>query len=134
MTARIFILPTQYDIIDFRLGNRPENILVRDFESAAEVRAYEDGINAIADEYDRIENLQATGAKVTYTHRSEDPDADARAYPAEAEFETPAEAEAYCRGLRDAEGRAAPLLIDDTDDRFEQLAAWTGADGSAAVA
>lgn len=126
MTIRIFILPTQGDIIDFRLGNRPENILVRDFETRAELQAYQDGLDAISDAYDQIEGLQLAGSKLTYTCRSDDPDADAIANAREMEFATPAEAEACRQGIQDAEGFAAPLLIDDTDDRFEQLLAWSG--------
>lgn len=123
MTARIFLLPTQYDIIDFRLGNRPENIIVRDFATAAEVQAYRDGIDAIGDEGDRIEDLRVAGSKIAYTRRPDDPEAEAE--KTEVEFGTPAEAEAYRRGLEDAEGCLAPLLVDDTDDRFEQLLEWT---------
>lgn len=123
MTARIFVLPTQYDVIDFRLGNRPANILVRDFETAAELEAYRDGIDAIGDEDDRIENLALSGSKVSYTRRPEDPDAAAEEVGVE--FGTPGEAEAFRRGIGDAEGCVAPLIIDETDDRFEQLQDWT---------
>ena len=125
MSIRIFVLPTQYDIIDFRQGRRPENIIVRDFDSAAEVQAYEDGINAIDDQYDRIQDLKVIGSKVIHSHRSEDPDADSVTRKAEKEFATAAEAAAYSKGLDDAEGCAAPLLIDADDDRFEQLQAWS---------
>lgn len=125
MTIRIFVLPTQYDIIDFRLGHRPANMLVRDFENEAEAQAYRDGVDAIGDEYDRIESLEVAGSKVFHTRRSDDPDADSVTHDAEVEFSTVAEAEAYCKGLGDAEGFAAPLLIDDADDRFEQLQAWS---------
>lgn len=131
MIARIFILPTQYDIIDFRLGNRPENILVRDFKTGAELQAYRDGIDAIGDADDSIENLDVTGSKVTYTRRPEDPDAVADL--AEVEFETAAEAQAFRKGINDAEGCVAPLIIDDTDDRFEQLLAWSTAGGNCVV-
>lgn len=129
MTIRIFVLPTQYDIIDFRLGQRPANLLVRDFESMAEARAYQDGVDATGDEYDRIENLEVLGSTVIFTRCTNDPDTDPVANKAEAKFSTPAEAAAYCRGIEDGEGFAAPLLIDDTDDRFEQLQAWSAAAG-----
>lgn len=125
MATRIFVLQTQYDIIDFRLGHRPANFLVRDFTTKAELEAYCDGIESLGDEYDRIEDIKVLGSKVIYTHRSEDPDADVVVNTAEAAFETPSEAEAYCQGIQDAEGFAAPLVIDDTDDRFEQLLAWS---------
>lgn len=128
MTARIFVLPTQYDIIDFRLGNRPANILARDFGSAAEVLAYEEGIGSVGDETDRIENLQVTGTRVSYTRRPDDPEnPGAKSETVEVEFGTAAEAQAYRRGIEDTEGCAAPLLIDDTDDRFEQLQEWCAA-------
>lgn len=127
MTARIFVLPTQNDIIDFRLGNRPANILVREFETEAELRAYEDGIESSGDEYDRIENLKIVGSKVTYTRSSDDPEVEPIADTGEVNFDTPAEAEAFYKGLEDSEGLAAPLLIDETDDRFEQLLAWSPA-------
>jgi hypothetical protein len=122
MTVRIFLLPTQYDIIDFRQGNRPENLLVRDFASPAELEAYRDGIDAIVDEGDQVENLVVTGAKVSYTRRLDDPDAVPEAV--EKEFPSAAEAEAYGKGVGDAEGCVAPLLVDDTDDRFEELLEW----------
>ena len=127
MTVRIFVLPTQGDILDFRLGNRPATILVRDFGSVAELRAYEDGIDAVADQYDRIEQLAVAGATVTYGCRPDDPEAESglEAVAVEVALDSPAEAEAYARGVADAEGLAAPLLIDDTDDRFDQLLAWT---------
>ncbi|MGE5469773.1 MAG: hypothetical protein ACM3X0_03130 [Bacteroidota bacterium] len=127
MTIRIFVLPTQYDIIDFRQGRRPENILVRDFAGAIELQAYENGIDAILDQYDRIEDLAVSGLKVVYTRRSEDPEAEAVAHAVEIEFATPAELAAYCKGLEDAEGYAAPLLVDDADDRCDQLLAWSAA-------
>lgn len=125
MAIRIFVLPTQYDIIDFRLGNRPENIMVRDFDTQAEFRAYENGIEAVSDEYERIEGLHVAGTKVSYVRRTDDPEADAgMAKTVELQFRTPAEAEAYRKGVEDSEGFAAPLLVDDTDDRFDQLLAW----------
>lgn len=127
MTARIALLRTQADIIDFRLGHRPADILVRDFATAAELAAYEDGVDAVADQYDRIEGLTVSGTTVTYTRRSDDPEAETVTAAAEVKFGTAAEAQAYCRGLEDAEGYAAPLLIDDTDERFEQLLAWAAA-------
>ncbi|MGE5621446.1 MAG: hypothetical protein ACM3VY_00315 [Candidatus Bathyarchaeota archaeon] len=129
MTARVVLLRTQSDIIDFRLGHRPADILVRDFATTAEQGAYEDGIDAVADQYDRVEGLTVAGATVTYTRRSEDPEAETVTTAVQVKFGTAAEAEAYRQGLQDAEGYAAPLLIDDTDDRFEQLLAWSGADG-----
>lgn len=125
MSARLFVLPTQNDIIDFRLGFRPANILVRDFASEAEMQAYQEGIAACGDEYERIDNLQVVGATLTYTRRSDDPEIEAVAGAAAVEFATPAEAEAFRQGLSDAEGLAAPLLIDATDDRFELLLEWT---------
>lgn len=125
MAIRFFILQTQYDIIDFRLGNRPATILVRDFATEAESRAYEDGIDAIGDEYDRIDGLSVDGGKVCYTRRRDDPEADFGLTEAfVVEFGTPAEADAFCKGLGDSEGFAAPLLIDDSDDRFDQLQLW----------
>lgn len=124
MTIRIFILPTQYDIIDFRFGRRPENILVRDFATASELQAYEAGVDAIDDEYIRIRELRMIGPKVTYTRHSEDPEIEAVVTTVEREFKTPAEATTYCQGLNDTEGLAAPLMIDDTDERFTQLEAW----------
>lgn len=125
MTIRIFVLPTQYDIIDFRLGRRPANLSVRDFNLEAEARAYRQGIDAAGDEYDRIENLEVVGSTVIYTRSSNDPDADLVAKKVERSFSTRAEVDAYCKGIDDAEGLAAPLLIDETDDRFEQLQAWS---------
>lgn len=125
MTVRLFILPTQYDIIDFRLGNRPENIIVRDFAGEAEVEAYRDGIEAVGDEYGRIEGLAPAENVVSYTLCSEDPESEAHAKAVAREFATPAEAAAFCRGIADAEGLMAPLLVDDTDDRFELLLEWT---------
>ncbi|HZX33063.1 MAG TPA: hypothetical protein VFF03_17060 [Rhodocyclaceae bacterium] len=125
MAIRFFVLQTQYDIIDFRLGNRPATILVRDFATEAESRAYEDGIDAISDEYDRIDGLKVEGAKVSYARRRDDPEADIGFTEGfTVEFGTPAEAEAFCLGLGDSEGFAAPLLIDDSDDRFDQLQLW----------
>ncbi len=128
MTILVCVLRSQYDIIDFRAGRRPENILLRDFASAAELSAYEDGIYAINDAYDRIENLEIRDGKVSYTRHSEDPELDPTQTREEAEFATMAEAKAYGLGLGDAEGFAAPLLIDDTDERFEQLVAWSKSD------
>ncbi|MBS1189074.1 MAG: hypothetical protein H6R10_866 [Rhodocyclaceae bacterium] len=133
MTVRIFLLPTQGDIIDFRLGHRPANLLVRDFETEAELEAYRDGIDSVRDAYDRIENLKVVGNTVAYTRRCEDPDADAVATDTEVAFGTPAEAEAYRRGIADAEGLAAPLVVDDSDDRFEELLAWTAAGSDCAA-
>lgn len=131
MSIRVFVLPTQYDIIDFRQGNRPENILARVFETGPELLAYEDGIAAISDEYDRIEGLKVTGSLVGYRRRSEDPEIEDTPHAMEAEFKTPAEALAYCKGLEDAEGFAAPLVVDDSYDGFEQLIAWSGAESQA---
>ncbi|MFZ2269433.1 MAG: hypothetical protein WAV95_17810 [Azonexus sp.] len=128
MSIRLCVLPTQYDIIDFRQGNRPENILVRSFQTRPEVLAYEDGIAAIGDEYDRIDELGTNGGVVSYRRRSEDPEIEGTAQAVEASFKTPAEAQAYCKGLADAEGFAAPLIIDDTDEDFEQLIAWSAAE------
>lgn len=125
MSIRICVLPTQYDIIDFRQGRRPENIFVREFASAAEAQAYEDGIDAIDDQYDRVEELRVVDAKVIYSLRSADPEIDGQSRGAEKAFVTPAEAAAFSRGLADAEGYAAPLLVDDTDDRLGQLLAWS---------
>lgn len=125
MSIRIFVLPTQYDIIDFRQGNRPENILVRAFQTRPEVLAYEDGIAAIGDEYDRIDELRTNGCVVSYRRRSEDPEIDGTAHAVEASFKTPAEALAYCKGLEDAEGFAAPLIVDDSYEGFEQLIVWS---------
>lgn len=130
MSHRLLVLPTQYDIIDFRRGNRPENILVRHFETPAEVAAYEDGIYDISDEYDRIDNLVVDGNRVTYQRRTEDPEIETVVNALAHEFPTPAAALAYSRGLADAEGYAAPLLVDDSDDRFEQLLAWAGTNGT----
>lgn len=126
MSIRVCILPTQYDIIDFRQGRRPENILVREFASAAEVQAYEDGIDAIDDQYDRLEEIRVVGSKVIHSHRSEDPEIEGLLRVAEQAFATPAEAAAFCLGIADADGYAAPLLVDDTDERFAQLLAWSG--------
>ena len=128
MSIRVFVLPTQYDIIDFRQGNRPENILARIFETGPELQAYEDGIAAISDEYDRIEDLKASGGLVSYRRRSEDPEIEDTPHAVDAEFKTPAEALAYCKGLEDAEGFAAPLVVDDSYEGFEQLIAWSGAE------
>lgn len=127
MPIRIFVLQTQYDIIDFRLGHRPANFLVRDFKTGAELEAYRNGIESISDQYDRIESLKVVGSNVAYTRRSGDPEIDAVVNAVEVDFETATEAEAYCKGIGDAEGFAAPLVIDDTDDRFEQLLAWAAA-------
>jgi hypothetical protein len=128
MNMRIFLLPTQYDIIDFRQGKRPENILVRDFPTRPEVLAYEEGIAAIGDEYDRIDELRTSGAVVCYTRRSEDPEIDSPVHGVAVTFNTPAEALAYCKGLEDAEGFAAPLVVDDSYEGFEQLIVWSGAE------
>lgn len=127
MTASVALLRTQSDIIDFRLGHRPADILVRNFATDAELGAYEDGIDAVADQYDRIEGLTVAGTTVSYTRRSDDPEAETFTAAVEVTLGTAAEAEAYRLGLQDAEGYAAPLLIDDTDDRFEQLLAWSAA-------
>ena len=125
MSIRIFLLPTQYEIIDFRQGKRPENILVRVFQTRPEVLAYEEGIAAIGDEYDRIDELGTNGAVVCYKRRSEDPEIDGPVHGVAVTFNTPAEALAYCKGLEDAEGFAAPLIVDDSYEGFEQLIAWS---------
>lgn len=127
MSRRLFVLPTQYDIIDFRQGRRPENILVRDFAGQPEALAYEDGIDAISDQYDRIRDLAVDGGKVVYNRCSEDPESETVVRQETAAFATAGEAAAYCQGMADAEGLAAPLLIDDSDERFGQLQAWVAA-------
>ncbi len=126
MNLRVFVLPTQYDIIDFRFGRRPENILVRDFADAKALAAYQEGLDAIGDPYERVEALSREGQTVHYTLRKEDPESETVVRTAEASFASPGEADAYCQGLSDAEGYAAPLLVDDTDERHAQLAAWAG--------
>lgn len=125
MSIRIFVLPTQYDIIDFRQGRRPENILMRDFPTRPELLAYEEGIAAIGDEYDRIDELGTNGAVVCYKRRSEDPEIDSPVHGVAVTFTTPAEALAYCKGLEDAEGFAAPLIVDDSYEGYEQLLVWS---------
>lgn len=127
MSIRICVLPTQYDIIDFRQGRRPEHILVREFATPAEAQAYEDGIDAIGDQYDRIEEIRVVGNTVIYTLRSEDPEIDGQSRSAEHECASPAATVAFCLGIADAEGYAAPLLVDETDERSPQLFAWSAA-------
>lgn len=112
----VYVLPAQEDITAFEFGTSPNNILVREFGNAAELTAYKDGLDAITDALDVIDELSVAGCRVSY-HINDDADL------TEVAFSTPEEAEAFRQGLDDAEGFTAPRVIAPEDDGYARLSA-----------
>ncbi len=118
---KVYVLPAQEDIANFEAGQRPTNLLVRDFANEAELVAYKDGLDCIEDEFDEIDGLNVVGCKVSFT-RETDPDDDADIV--ELIFDTEGEAQSCHEGIGDAEGMHAPLVVEPEDDGYEKLAAY----------
>lgn len=117
---KIFVLPTQEDVATFQSGKKPENVLVREFNTEAELGAYKQGVDVIEDEFDELDGLNVVGAKVCFTRPTdENEDADIE----EMIFSTCAEAEACRQGIDDSEGFKSPMVIEESDDEFSVLAA-----------
>lgn len=109
----VFVLPTQEDIARFEMGQKPGNVLWREFETVAELQAYEAGVEHIEDEFDEIDGIERDGLWVAVT-RSEGVD--------RFDFVTEAAAEAFMQGVTDAEGFQAPKLVGRYDAGFLRLA------------
>lgn len=122
---KIFVLPTQEDVSGFQAGNNPENIVVREFITEAELDAYKQGIDIIEDEFDELEGLNVVGTKVCFTRSTDEvDDADIE----EMIFSTAAEAEACRQGIDDSEGFRCPMIIEESDAEFSALVALLGQD------
>ncbi|WP_199028437.1 hypothetical protein [Ralstonia sp. ASV6] len=114
----VFILPTQEDISQARNGVRPDNMLERKFATQNELRAYQEGIGAVEDEFDEIDGLNVVGSKVTFTRET---DITADADIVEFVFSSPAEAEACRQGIDDALGLKGPLIVGAGNHLFPML-------------
>jgi hypothetical protein len=108
----VFLLPTQEDIAEMEAGRYPANVLLREFDTAQELVAYAEGVGAIEDENDELEEMERQGKAVLIGRNGS-----VERY----DFGTEAQAEAFRRGVDDAEGFRSPLLIGRDDPRFVEL-------------
>lgn len=114
MTIRVLVLLTVADQASFMAGRKPNNIIEHAFESLAQVNAYRDGIDAIADESDEVGEILVVESSVLYEIDGQ---------REEVTFSTTDQASAFQQGLEDAEGFASPLIVTEDDDNFDKLAA-----------
>lgn len=112
----VLVLPAQEDIATFQRGQKPLNILTAAFSTSEEVEAYRDGFEVLEGECDEIEGLVIVGSEVTYSLSVDDV-----VTTETLQCSTPAEANAFAKGVEDSEGFRSPMILTAGDEGFDRL-------------
>jgi hypothetical protein len=108
----VFVLPTQEDVASMNAGKRPGNVLWREFDTAAELKAYADGIDAIEDEFDTPDEISVKGRSVVLVRDGA---------VMTVQLDDAASAVAFRQGAEDSEGFRSPRVVGRDDDWFAKL-------------
>jgi hypothetical protein len=124
MMISVFLVPTQAGIAALRSGRMPSEFFPREFAAQNELEAYKDGVATVERDFDECDEIYSTSVnacEVVYSychpHNDEAPDDVSKT------LSTPGEAQAFLKGLQDADGAFGAIVVEPSDKHYDALAA-----------